>query len=97
LHISHIRSSTGILRHLPVSIGIFKLEVLNFVIQIFKLHGIFIKYFFQNKDDAIFEYIDLVKFDLITISGVIFLLKLEGGVIFLLKLEGGVIFLLKNV
>jgi hypothetical protein len=80
LHILHIRSSTGILRHLPVSTGIlrhlpvsiriFKLDVLNFVIQILKLHGIFIKYFFQNKDDAIFEYIDLVKFDLITICNI---------------------------
>ena len=33
LHIYHVGSSTGILCHRPVSIGIFKLEVLNFVFK----------------------------------------------------------------
>jgi hypothetical protein len=38
-NITYILSSTGILRHLPVSIGIFKLDVLKFGIQILKLYG----------------------------------------------------------
>jgi hypothetical protein len=38
-NITYIRSSTGILRHFPVSIGIFKLDVLKFGIQILKLYG----------------------------------------------------------